>query len=159
MSKIMIKFCIIFAVKGSKLGRVLRPIMISASQFRGCSFHCFWWINVLLAESRGKSTNRKPIWQPCLKHPLWLYRSIGHVQYLAHSHAGVGMQPVGTRRAAARWLVAYAFRASAVTVFEQKVFRFISTRNEVLRNWWNRWRWWRTMYMQTIVENDDELWA
>ena len=27
---------------------------------------------------------------------------IGHVQYLALSHAGVGMQSVGTRRAAAR---------------------------------------------------------
>ena len=36
-----------------------------------------------LAESRGKSTNWKTIWQPCLKHALWLYRSIGHVQYIA----------------------------------------------------------------------------
>ena len=29
---------------------------------------------LILAKSRGKSTNRKTIWQPWLKHALWLYR-------------------------------------------------------------------------------------
>ena len=128
---------------------------ITSQHFHELNFHYYF----LLAESHGKSMNWKTIWQLCLKHALWLYRSIGHIQYLALSHAGVGMQTLVTRRAAARWLVAYAFRASAVPVSEQKVVRFISTRREVMRNWWNWWRWWRTMYMQTIVENDDDLWA